>query len=66
MKYRWLEVGKEYIYSPASGKARDDLKGQTCKVLNVPKAGTRPGNVRVLFPNNEIHIVPSGVLRKKV
>lgn len=62
-QYRWLKVGQRYRYQAALGKARDDLRGQTCVVLVVPKAGSRPANVLVEFEGGERHVVPSGVLR---
>lgn len=62
-KYRWLTEGRSYRYSAALGKGRDDLRGQVCQVLTVPRAGSKPANVLVEFPNGERHVVPNGVLK---
>lgn len=62
-KYRWLTEGQTYVYSAALGKGRDDLRGQACRIITVPRAGSKPANVLVEFGGGERHIVPSGVLR---
>lgn len=61
--YRWLTEGQSYRYSAAPGKGRDDLRGQMCEVLTVPRPGSKPANVLVQFASGERHIVPSGVLK---
>lgn len=62
-KYRWLTEGHSYRYSAAPGKGCDDLRGQTCRVLSLPRPGSKPANALVEFGNGERHIVPTGVLK---
>lgn len=61
--YRWITEGCAYRYGPKEGKGRDELRGQMCTVLTVPRPGSKPANVLVEFENGERHIVPNGVLR---
>ena len=61
--YRWITEGHKYRYGPKEGKGRDDLRGQMCTVITVPRPGTKPANVRVQLGTGELHIVPSGVLK---
>lgn len=62
-RYRWLSLGQTCRYSAAPGKGLDTRRGQPCRVLTLPRPGTRPANVRVEFPDGERHVVPSGVLK---
>lgn len=62
-KYRWLTEGQTYRYSAAPGKGRDDLRGLLCRVLTLPRPGSKPANVLVQFASGERHIVPSGALK---
>lgn len=62
-RYRWLTEGHSYRYSAAPGKGRDDLRGQVCRVLTLPRPGSRPANVLVGFGNGEQCVVPAGVLK---
>lgn len=62
-KYRWLTQGVEYIYGPKAGKGDDTRRGTLCRVLILPRAGTKPANVKVGWPDGHVAIVPSGALR---
>lgn len=62
-RYRWLTLGESYTYGPALGKGLDARRGSRCRVVTLPRAGSKPANVRVEFEDGETHIVPSGVLR---
>lgn len=62
-RYRWLTLGQTCRYSARPGKGRDDLRGQSCTVLTLPRAGSKPANVLVEFAGGERHVVPSGVLK---
>jgi hypothetical protein len=62
-RYRWLTEGQEYRYGPKLGKGDDSKRGTLCRVETVPRAGTKPGNVRVVWPDGHRAIVPAGVLR---
>ena len=62
-RYRWLTLGESYLYGPALGKGLDGRRGSRCRVVTLPRAGSKPANVRVEFEDGTVHIVPSGVLR---
>lgn len=63
-RYRWLTEGHSYTYGPRAGKGDDTRRGHACEVVTVPRAGSRPANVRVRFGDGHLAIVPSGVLRR--
>ncbi|WP_161884479.1 hypothetical protein [Deinococcus alpinitundrae] len=63
LKYRWITVGQEYRYGPKLGKGDDARRGTACTALTVPRAGSKPANVLVQWPDGHTAIVPSGVLR---
>lgn len=63
-RYRWLTLGETYVYGPALGKGLDSRRGSRCRVVTLPRAGSKPANVRVEFEDGEVHVVSSGVLRK--
>lgn len=62
--YRWLTLGEIYTYSAALGKGADARRGSPCRVVTLPRSGSTPANVRVVFEDGEVHVVPSGVLRQ--
>ncbi|WP_155300980.1 hypothetical protein [Deinococcus kurensis] len=63
-RYRWLTLGESYLYGPALGKGLDSRRGSRCRVVTLPRAGSKPANVQVEFEDGGTHVVPSGVLRK--
>lgn len=63
-RYRWLTLGDTYAYRAAPGKGLDSRRGTPCRVLILPRPGTKPGNVLVEFLADGVrHIVPAGVLK---
>lgn len=62
-RYRWLVEGQLYRYGPKGGKGDEIRRGQPCRVVTLPRSGTRPANVRIEFADGQLAIVPSGVLR---
>ena len=64
-RYRWLTEGEHYRYGPKPGKGDDTRRGTLCQVVTVPRPGTKPGNVRVKWPDGHLAIVPAGVLRRQ-
>lgn len=62
-RYRWLTRGEVYKYSAAVGKGLDDRRGQFCRVLILPKAGSKPANALVSFEDGTRHSVSTWSLR---
>lgn len=64
IKYRWLTQGEPYRYSAAIGKGLDVRRGTLCRVITLPRPGSKPANALVEFEDGVRHVVPSGVLKR--
>lgn len=64
IKYRWLTQGEPYRYSAAPGKGLDARRGNLCRVITLPRPGSKPANALVEFEDGVQHVVPSGVLKR--
>ena len=60
--FRWLRVGRSYIYRAAKGKGADERRGQGCLLLVIGN-GEGPRNCLVQFEDGVRMVVSWGVLK---